>query len=180
MYTPQIKHSTPNVIEGVALAGFPDLGYVARYNTPLRSRYGTQYNPNYAIFYPRPSGVSLPQPLPGNVPNAPPPVVGMPGQWSSGITTTAQYPAGANPVTAVMAPQVSQYAGYRMAYMHRNRGVAGISDYIPSGITGAWEDIKGQVSSIGTSQWFGYASIGLGALILWSVAGSLTGKKRRR
>ena len=55
-----------------------------------------------------------------------------------------------------------------------------LSDYIPAGITGAWEDIKGQVSSIGTSQWFGYAAIGLGALMLYGVVSGMGGGKRRR
>jgi hypothetical protein len=59
-------------------------------------------------------------------------------------------------------------------------GIGAVSDYIPAGITGAWEDIKAQVSGIGSSTWFGYAAIGLGALMLYGAFSSLGGRKRRR
>lgn len=54
-----------------------------------------------------------------------------------------------------------------------------LSDYIPAGITSAWEDIKGQVGAIGSSTWFGYAAIGLGALFVWSAVSGFGGKRRR-
>ena len=63
-------------------------------------------------------------------------------------------------------------------------GLGDVSDYIPAGVTGAWEDIKAQIGGVATSQWFGYAVIGLGALFVYSAFGGFGGHggggRRRR
>lgn len=57
--------------------------------------------------------------------------------------------------------------------------LSGVSDYMPQGVTAAWNEIKGQVTDVTSSTMFGYAAIGMGALFIWYAVSGLGGKKRR-
>lgn len=59
-------------------------------------------------------------------------------------------------------------------------GMGDVADYIPAGVTQAWDEIKGQVSDVTASRWFGYTAIGLGAILIWATVAGMGGRRKYR
>ena len=57
--------------------------------------------------------------------------------------------------------------------------IEGIADYVPAGVTQAWDEIRNQVSGVTGSRAFGFAAIGLGAILVWATLSSFGGGKRK-